>query len=355
MKAGIVGLPGCGKSTLFDLLSEEAAPRGAALPPQKPRMRAVKVRDARLDRLSEDFRPKKTTPIALELFDFPAVEAEGKDRSGMEDLLAPAREMDVLLVVVRGFRNPAVPGGDVADPAAELRSVLSELLLADLSVVERRLEKLEEKSHKPAFSEGDRRERTLLEELRARLEAERWGLPEGWSAEDSKRVSGFGFLSGKPYLVALSAETGAVSEELRKGLAAGGAEVVPVAARSELEIGELPEEDRRAFLEEYGIREPSRDIVIGALYRAARRISFFTTSEKEVRAWSLPRGQTAVEAAGTVHTDFARGFIRAEVVSYEDYVRWGGLKGAREHGVYRTEGREYVVRDGDIILFRFSR
>lgn len=355
MRAGIIGLPGCGKSTLFDLLSEDSGQREAGASPKKPRMRAVKVRDARLDRLSEDFRPKKTTPIALELFDFPAVEAEGRDRSGMEDLLAPAREMDVLLIVVRGFRNPAVPGGDVADPAGELRNVLAELILADLSVVERRLEKLEEKSHKPAFSESDRRERALLEEFRARLEAEAWGLPEGWSAEDSKRVSGFGFLSGKPYLVALNAETGAVSEELRRELAAGGAEVVSVAARSELEIQELPAEDRKVFLEEYGIEGPSRDVVIGALYRAAGRISFFTAGEKEVRAWSLPKGQTAVEAAGTVHTDFARGFIRAEVVSYEDYVRWGGLKGAREHGVYRTEGREYVVQDGDLILFRFSR
>ncbi len=352
MKAGIIGLPGCGKSTVFDLLTDGAGPHDASVPSVKPRMRAVKVHDARLERLAADVKPKKTTPISLELFDFPAVRAGERDRAGIDDLLAPGREMDVLLIVVRGFANPAVPRGEVVDPAGELRDVLSELMLSDLAIADRRLEKLEEKSRRPAFSDADRREAALLGDLKARLEAERWGLPESWKPEDLKRMSGFGFLCAKPYVVALNCETGTAFEELRGRLAS--AEVVCTAARSELEILELPEEDRKAFLEEYGIREYSKEAVIRALYRAAGRVTFFTTSEKEVRAWSVARGATAVQAAGAVHTDFERGFIRAEVVSYEDYVRHGGFKGAREHGVYRVEGREYIVQDGDIILFRFS-
>jgi GTP-binding protein YchF len=356
MKVGILGLPGSGKTTVFDLITESSTGADPSFPPNKPRIRAVKVWDPRLERLRDDYQPKKYTPATLEVLDFPAVAREGHDRAGVADLLAPAREVAALLIVLRDFINPMLADGETSQPLADFREVVAELVLSDLVIVERRLEKLAEKSRKPAFTDDDRRERELLGVLKERLEKEVSGLPEEWGPEDRRRLGGFGFLSAKPYVVVVNAETGRVDEsrlgELRDSV--GAAPLLVVAARSEIEILELPEEDRLAFLQEYQIEKSMRLPLIRATYQTADRISFFTAGDKEVRAWTIREGDTAPQAAGAVHTDFERGFIRAEVVSFDDYVQYGGVKGAREKGRYRLEGREYRVADGDVIEFRFS-
>lgn len=355
MKIGIIGLPGSGKSTLFDLLTGSFGGPDYRQAPNKPRVKTVRVEDSRLTRLREDYQPKKFTPASVEILDFPAVSGGKEDRTGLADLLQPAREMDALLFVLRDFPNPALPGGEGVDPVRDLNEVRGELILSDLVIAERRLEKLAEKSRKPTYTDEDRKERELLVSVKEHLESEKSVVELGLSAEEQKRLSGFAFLSGKPCVPVLSGERGVVPQsDLDPVLALSGGDVVAIPARNELEILQLPEADREAFLAEYGIKEFRGDSVIGAAYRAAGLISFFTAGDKDVRAWTIPVGTAAPQAAGAIHTDFERGFIRAEVVSYEDYIELGGIKGAKEKGHYRLEGRGYEVRDADIVEFRFS-
>ena len=352
MRIGIIGLPSSGKSTLFSLLTGEREPPDFSLG-NKPRLRTVKLEDARLERLRDDYQPRKYTPASFELLDFPGVQLENVDRSGLADILAPARELDALIVSLGGFRAAAESFAKVI--ASDWDEVLGELVLSDLDVVERRLEKLADKSRRPNFSDDDRREQQLLGRSRGLLEAERPLTELELGAEDRKRLLGFGFLSAKPRVFVLNLESGPAPQDVVESLrAVCGGEVLAVCALSELEISELPPEEREVFLAEYGIDEPQAANVIAAAYRVAERMSYFTAGEKEVRAWTVRVGAKAPEAAGAVHTDFERGFIRAEVVSYADYVADGGLKGAREKGHLRVEGREYVVQDGDIIEFRFA-
>ena len=350
MKLGILGLPGSGKPTLFDLLAECFDGPDFAHAPNKPRVRSVKVRDRRLERLRDDYGPRKYTPAAFELYDFPARAREGS-RAGLADLLAPARELDTLLLAVRAFQ---LPGGPPPSIEADVEEILGELVLADLVVVERRLERLEEKSHKANYTDADRREREILGVVLKRLQADERLSGAGLSPEEWKSLGGFGFLSAKPLVVALSAGERLEGLPVEAVRAKTGSEVVPTCARNELEILQLPEDEQEVFRQEYDIIEPSRDRLVEAGYQAAGRISFFTAGDKEVRAWTIEQGMTALEAAGTVHTDMARGFIRAETVSFRDYLECGSVKRAREKGLLRLEGKEYVVQDGDILEFRFS-
>ena len=359
MKVGIIGLPGSGKSTLFQLISETFEEPDYSLAPNKPRLKRVVVRDAGLERLRADFEPKKYTPAAVNILDFPGVSKDGQDRSGLADLLAPAREVDALLVVLRAFRNPALPGGEAFDPVLELDEVRGELVLSDLVTVERRQEKLQAKRRKPSFTDQDKKELELLERIYSHLEAATES-GEGLAAlelnaDDKKVVSGFGFLSTKPFVPVINSEDATIADSvIDRVVSSAGVEVLTIPLRSEVDILELPEDERGAFLEEYGIEELHRDEIIAAAYRAAGAISFFTAGEKEVRAWTIRQGDTAYDAAGAIHTDFQRGFIRAEVVSFSDYSEHGGIKRSKEAGVYRLEGKDYLVQDSDILEFRFS-
>jgi GTP-binding protein YchF len=355
MKIGIIGLPGCGKSTLFNLLTESLEGPDYSHDPTKPRIKSVKVHDPRLEKLGDDYQPKKYTPAVVEILDFPAVASADDDRSGLADILQPAREMDALILVLRGFKSPVVPGGDSMDPLRDLAEIRGELILTDLVIADRRLEKLAEKQRKPSFTDDEKREQALLQRVKPQLEAEKNVSALGLSAEEARRLSGFCFLSGKPFVTVLSVEGGTPDAGILDSIGnLAGGEVIAVPARNELEILQLPEEDRAAFLEEYGIKELQRDPIIAAAYRAAGLISFFTAGDKEVRAWTIHLGDTAPRAAGAIHSDFERGFIRAEVVSFDDYTRHGGVKGAKEKGHYRLEGKEYLVKEADIVEFRFS-
>jgi len=356
VKLGILGLPACGKSTLFDLLTECLDGSEYTKSTGTPRVRTVKVRDPRLERLREDYAPKKYTPASLEFLDFPGVaggsgSSADSRRSGLADLLAPARDLEALIICLRDFDSP---GQADPDPARDLAEIRAEFVLADLVVVERRLERLAQKSRKPQFTDDEKKEQEILGGIFEQLEAEMPVSGLDLDADTKRRLSGFGFLSGKPVVLAINRGDGGSGMDPEALAGRVDAEAVFVRALDELEILQLPAEEQQGWLEEYGIEELSRDPLISASYRTAGRISFFTVGDKEVRAWTIREGESAVEAAGEIHTDIQRGFIRAEIVGYGDYVEFGGVKGAREKGVFRLEGKDYVMRDGDIVEFRFS-
>ncbi len=346
MKIGIIGLPMAGKSSLFRLLTGGELDGSRA---GRVEQRQARVRDPRLDRLAADYSPKKITSAVIDFLDFPPIgnRTSGDERSFAE-LLSPARDSDALIIVVRTFENPSLPPlrGRI-DPLTDLDEVIGELRLADLEVATNRRDRIEKSIPK---KRGDER-KSLEEELPLivrvieQLEAERDLLELDLDRGAQKRLRGFQFLSAKPRLVVENqseGQEGRIEDAVRGCIAL------------ELDLTELDGADRELFAAEYGIVGSCVDDVIGGIYRRARVISFLTAGEPEVRAWTVPESATAVEAAGAIHTDISRGFIRAEVVSYDDYVADGGMAGTKEKGHFRLEGKEYVVKDGDIILFRFN-
>jgi GTP-binding protein YchF len=359
LRAGLIGFPSSGKTALFQLLtSAREAPRPSTK--TDANVGVSRVHDARLDRLTALFNPRKKVPATVEFADI----AGAGRATGAAALLdvAPFRNADALVHVLRLFRDPAVPhpSGSI-DPARDARAMEDELVLADLGVVERRLERLE-KDLKKGGSADLRREQELLVRCRAELEDGRPLRALALEAEDLKRLRGFQFLSAKPLLLVLNLDETDLAQADRAvegaGLAAflsgAATRAVPICVRIELEIAELDPADAPAFMADLGLRESGLDRVIRASYDLLGYISFFTVGEDECRAWSIPRGTAAQAAAGEIHTDIARGFIRAEVVGHETLLARGSLAACREHGELRLEGKEYVVQDGDVITVRFA-
>lgn len=348
MKIGIVGFPRSGKTAVFNALTGLQASVGAYGDPGKPNLGAIKVPDARIDRLSAIFSPRKTTYAEVVFVDFPA----GADRGGGvldQATLVQMRDADALVQVVRGFADPMT--AEAADPARDVHAFQSELVLADLAIVEKRLERLRKEKGKESETE-------LLERCRAALEAETPLRRIALSAADERALAGFGLLSRLPLLVLVNAGEDAAAApldpQLGARLEADGIPGLALSAQIEMEIGRLDPADRAAFLADLGLQEPARDRFVQAAYALLDLISFLTTGEDEVRAWPIRRGTTAVKAAGKIHSDIERGFIRAEVVAYDDFVRLGSEAKCREAGKLRLEGKDYVVQDGDIIHFRFN-
>ena len=362
MKIGILGLPGSGKSTLWCFLTENLEGPDLALV-GKLQLKRVPVHDPRLERLRDDYQPKKYTPAQLEIGDFPAMSRdEGGDRAGIAQLLAPARTMEVLIVILRGFENSLIPphGGHV-DPIRDWNEIRSDLILSDLVIVEKRIEKLRVQVKKPTpTQENDRKELALLEKLYEHLEADKELVHYPFTDMERKQVTGFQFLSAKPKVAILNrGEPPHTEEEMKKLRDAvnpddGNIPCFDVPVLNELEILQLPPEEQEAFREELGVLPETRQKILSDCYSEANLISFFTAGEKEVRAWTIRKGEMAVEAAEEIHSDIARGFIRAETVSIGDYLQYSSIKKAKEKGHLRLEGKEYVVKDGDIIEYRFS-
>jgi len=360
LRAGLIGFSSTGKTALFQLLTsarEAYRPAGKS----EANVGVSRVPDERLDRLTALFNPRKHVPATVEFADIAGV---GGARSGAQALLdvAAFRNADALLHVVRLFLDPAVahPAGSV-DPARDVRAMEDELILADLGVVERRLERLERdlrKGHTPEL----KKEQDGLVRCRAALEEGRPLRALDLELEDTKRLRGFQFLSAKPLLLVLNLDEAdlakadqAVSLAGLKGFMSGAAtRTVPICAKIELEIAQLEPADAQAFMADLGLRESGLDRVIRASYDLLGYISFFTVGEDECRAWSIPRNTPAQLAAGEIHTDIQRGFIRAEVVRYEHLLARGSLAHCREHGELRLEGKEYIVLDGDVINFRHA-
>ena len=359
LRAGLIGFPSVGKTSLFQLLtSAREAPRPGKA---EANVGVSRVPDERLDRLTAMFNPRKRVPATVEFAD---IAGAGGSRSGAQALLdvAAFRNADALLHVVRMFRDPSIPhpAGSV-DPARDVRTMEDEVILADLGVVEKRLERLERDLKKTNTPEL-RKEQEILLRCREALEAGKPLRALTLSPEDSKRLRGFQFLSAKPLLIVLNLD----EEDLARAddavqlaglgtfLSGAATKAVPICAKIELEIAQLDEADAAAFMADLGLRESGLDRVIRASYDLLGYISFFTVGEDECRAWSIPRDTQAVLAAGEIHTDISRGFIRAEVVHYDNLIARGSLPACRDHGELRLEGKEYIVADGDVINFRHA-
>jgi GTP-binding protein YchF len=343
MKVGLIGHRGAGKTTLFNMLTGLQARVGSFGGKEEVHLGVIKVPDARIDKLSQIFKPKKTTYAEIRFTDFPASEGEDNLKSN-NALVTQMREVDAIALVLRDF------DGD-ADPLKELNDLLTEMILTDLTVVENRRSRLKKEKARP-------QEEGLLERCAKALENEESLRNLDFSADEETLASGFGFLSRKPLLVIFnrvedkagqSLDASFQAELKQRGLAG-----LALSGKAELEIAQLDENDRPAFLKEIGIEEPARDRFIRVTYALMNLISFFTTGEDEVRAWTITRETTARKAAGKVHSDIERGFIRAEVVAYDDFIAYGSEVKCKEAGKLRLEGKDYVVKDGDIIHFRFA-
>jgi GTP-binding protein YchF len=367
VQIAIVGLAGCGKTTVFNTLTRGHAETGGygAL---TLNVGVVKVPDARLDRLAELYRPRKVVHADVTYVDLPAPPASSEGHVGTEELpaehLARLRESDALLHVVRAFEDAAVPhpAGSV-DPARDLEQLDLEFILADLAMVDRRLERLASSGRHgtPAEREANEREEEVLRRLKVELEAGHPIRDAGLTDDEAKRVRGFRFLTEKPVLILLNVGeadlAGAPALAARIGAAYRHqhAMVEHLSAKIEMELGELEPADAATFMAELGIAESGLERVIRLSYQLLGLVSFLTAGPDEVRAWPIPAGSTAVDAAGTIHTDLARGFIRAETVAYEDLVALGSTAEARKAGRLRSEGKTYRVADGDVLEILFSR
>jgi ribosome-binding ATPase len=367
MQIAIVGLAGAGKTTVFNTLTRGHAETGGYGGLQL-NVGNVKVPDPRLDRLAEVFKPKKIVHADVTYVDLPAPPKSTEGRVGTEELpaehLARLREADALIHVVRAWDDPAHPHPDGSvDPARDLEQLDLEFMLSDLSMVDRRLERLRGSGRHgtPAERESNEREEAILSRLKPALEAGRPIRDESLDPDEEKVLRGFRFLTQKPVLILLNVgeadlpRAGALVDTIGAGYEHRHAIIDALSARIEMELGELEPEEAAGFMEELGLRESSLDRVIALSYRLVGLISFLTAGPDEVRAWPIPDGSSAVEAAGAIHTDLARGFIRAETISYEELLAAGSIPEAKRHGKVRSEGKTYRVQDGDVIEILFSR
>ncbi len=353
MQLGLVGLPRVGKTTLFSALVGKAVDRGYGK--RETHIGVAKVPDPRLEELTALFNPRKQIHATVEYVDVAGLEA-GTGKAGYdESFLKALSQTDALVLVVRGFTSEE---GAAPDPLKEFTSAEEEFLLNDLGMVEKRVKKLEEQLKKLKNPEFEK-ELILLKRCLETLEKEKPLRVLEFDIEEEKRLAGFQFLSYKPLLVVINIgeDFSAKAEEWKSIIAAilsPHSAVLTLQGELECEIAQLEEADREVFLQDMGITEPASHRVVRASYELLKVISFFTVGEDECRAWTIKRGSNAVAAAGTIHTDLARGFIRAEVTRSEDQLLHKTHAVLKEKGLTRLEGKEYVVQDGDILVIRFA-
>src|SRR3954453_21599132 len=362
-RCGIVGLPNVGKSTLFNALTETAAGQAANYPfcTIEPNVGRVAVPDERLDKIAEIAKSAQEIETQIEFVDIAGLGRGASQGEGLgNQFLANIREVDAIIHVLRCFE-----GGDVThvegrvDPIADADTVETELMLADLDSLERRVPNLAKKAQ-----QGDKDAKVEASVLAQALDLLRASKParlvQPKDAEEQKALQRAQLLTAKPVLYVCNVDEGeaatgnALNEKVFAKAKSEGAEAVVISAAIEAEIATLPAEERDAFLTDLGLHETGLNRMIHAGYKLLGLITFFTAGPKEARAWTTHRGAKAPEAAGEIHTDFERGFIRAETIAFDDYVRFGGETGARDAGRMRSEGKEYVVQDGDVLLFRFN-
>ncbi len=341
MKIGLVGFPGSGKSTVFGALTGLAVRTGYGA--GKSNVGVVKVPDPRVDAMSALFKPKKTTYAEIAFSDLGGGHTTGLDRA----VLNAMREVDALCQVLRGFADPA---GEAADPVREIADLQTETLLADLEIVENRIARLEKDRSDPRGLE-------LLKRVRSALEDEQPLRALEFSPEELKRLSGYAFLTLKPLLLVLNVTEDALGgspEHVDAAARERGLGLVVLSAPVEMDIAQMPADEQREFAESLGLPEPASGRFIRAAYAITDLISMLTVGPDECRAWPIPRGTPAPRAAGKIHSDIERGFIRAEVIRFEDLIELGSEAKCREAGKARVEGKEYVIQDGDVVHFRFN-
>ena len=364
MQITIIGLPYSGKTTIFN-----AATRGSAQVAQyssasKPNIGVAKVPDTRLGALTQIYQPSKTTPAEITYVDLPAApEGLGKTRGVSGEYLNQLQNADALAIVVRSFEDPSVPdGGDGVDAFRDIETMLYELTFADLEILDRRIERIEQSSK--GSRSGDReamnRERAVMSTLKEGLES---GVPIGkqkLNSDEQRKVNEFQFLTAKPVIVVVNAgeeqsdEIDAIQSRLDSEVAESDVLTAVLVGSLEMELGQMSAEDEAEFRESLAAGESGLDRMVRLSYQALDQITFFTGGPKEVRAWTITNGDPADRAAGSIHSDMERGFIRAEVVAYDDLVRHGSEAESRRHGVLRQEGKGYVVNDGDVVHVLFN-
>lgn len=351
MKAALLGLTQSGKSTIFSAISGKAIPPMGATAIEEA---IVPVPDGRLDWLEALYKPKKKTRATIDVLDLPGFSfLDDHGRSAARRLIGPIRTADMLVLVVRAFENPAVPAyRNSVDWKRDLAELQTELLLSDLELVTTRIEKLEKQVHKPTKTQAqDKAELAIQKKLQDAIEAEKPISSVIETDQELAVIKSLGFLTLKPMAIVVNVSEDQVGESIELD---GPVPAVPMCAQLEQELAQLDEESRAAFMTDLGITESAAAKFVQMCYSALGLISFLTAGADEVRAWPIHNGTVAVDAAGKVHSDIKRGFIRAETIAYADLKELGSEKEVKAAGKTRLEGKEYLVKDGDIINFRFN-
>ncbi len=363
LKAGIVGLPNVGKSTLFNAITQAGA-ESANYPfcTIDPNVGIVEVPDERLDKLTELVEPKKTVPTAFEFVDIAGLVRGASKGEGLGNkFLAHIREVDAIVHVVRCFEDENITHVDgKIDPISDIQTINLELVLADLDSVEKRIDRA--KKNMKGGNKQYAQEIEILERVKETLYNDMPARSIELTEDERLIIRDLHLLTMKPVLYAANVSEDGVTDadnnpyviKVKEFAVAENAEVVPISAKVEADISELEDEDRAMFLEELGLQESGLNRLIKAAYRLLGLYTYFTAGVQEVRAWTIRKGTKAPGAAGVIHSDFERGFIRAEVVGYDDLVSAGSMNGAKERGQLRLEGKDYVVKDGDVMHFRFN-
>lgn len=361
MKIGIVGLSLSGKTTLFNALTGEHVDTAAFSGKTEAHRAMVNVPDERVDILTDIFQPQKKIPATVEYIDLAGLSTSEQKKSGFSDqFLGQIRLVDAILVIVRNFKNEAVPHpANSIDPLRDLKTIEAEFIISDLSIVENRMDRLQ-RQMKSKKADADVREHALLEKCKAFLEDEQSLRDMDMSTDEKMMVRGYQFLTQKPLIVVVNIDDSDIQNEtqvlqpFQDYLNDPNATALAISAQIEMEIQQLSDEEADLFQEELGITESAMGRLIRTSYDLLGLISFFTVGSDEVRAWTITQNTKAPQAAGAIHTDFERGFIRAEVVHYNDFIQRKSLPQCKTDGVMRLEGKEYIVKDGDIINFRFA-